>query len=411
VALEIEAATNLFNKVGEDISNYPKPAFGRGGRPFYDPSFKMPESEIIEFEKEHYIPVLSEFRGRMKAIAEKVDAWFSEYTRNQSGLDPLAAANENTRLFLLGSALEKNFNETLVAYEQLGNKSEVDDAKVARFEFFEQRKEWIAHFVRAACGTKIGEYCISEGRPVADRYLFTSYFYPLLVGIDPDNPEKTEPPVDIWIFYQQNDNNYFYYFTSTSFLSGPRNTRAVIRAEVPAFDVKRSTSMGTGPILPLLDPEFLYSAVGKHAERHPGIVAAGKILSPKNGSDIGTWNAAVPDCDNQDKAFAALPETEQLLYKFSDLAPRPSFGDPKEICSLTHGISRYLAISLKDQMYLYAMNHAAVDYLAGVRGDYKATVIGSLLTGAVDKIATQYRQAADYESLVKQHVRESSRSP
>jgi hypothetical protein len=113
VALEIEAATNLFNKVGEDISNYPKPAFGRGGRPFYDPSFKMPESEIIEFEKEHYIPVLSEFRGRMKAIAEKVDAWFSEYTRNQSGLDPLAAANENTRLFLLGSALEKNFNETL----------------------------------------------------------------------------------------------------------------------------------------------------------------------------------------------------------------------------------------------------------------------------------------------------------
>src|SRR5262249_13357646 len=155
----------------------------------------------IEFEK-HYTAALGEFRGRMRAIAEKVDRWFSEYTYNQAGLDPRAAADENVRLFLLGRAMEMNFNETLAAYEQLGNKSEVDDSKVSQFGFFEQRKDWVSHFVRAACGSKVGEECISSGSAVRDPYLFTTYLYPLLVGKDPSDPDKVEA-VDIWVFYKE----------------------------------------------------------------------------------------------------------------------------------------------------------------------------------------------------------------
>jgi hypothetical protein len=255
------------------------------------------------------------------------------------------------------------------------------------------------HFIRSVCGGKVGDKCIVEGTTPTDPYLLSSYLFPFLVGATPEDTDHKP----LRLYYQQNDGYFYNYLLSNVWMGGSRLTVGHVRKELPAFDVHWSSNAATAPIFPLLDPEFLYIADSSHAASHPGIIAAGETLSGQGAPNVGTWNSQIPGCTNQKSLFDNLSEAERAMYRV-DSTVTPVFGDPSEACGLTSAASRFLAMALKDQMYVYSLNQGAVDYLAGIRADHKAIVIGRLFEKAIPQIAGKYNTAASFRQLTRGQV-------
>ena len=164
------------------------------------------------------------------------------------------------------------------------------------------------------------------------------------------------------------------------------------------MDVRQSQAISIAPIFRLLDPEYLYTSDPAHVATHPGIIGAGRMLSNRSETDIGAWSTELPDCRNQGRRFDEQSDNEKKLFQVDGTTP--SFGDATEICTLTASMSRYIAMSIKDGMFLYAVNHAAVDYLSGVRGDYEVNIVNSLLLTGVGAAAKRLAPVSRFRELI-----------
>ncbi len=391
ITSEVEAAAHVFNEMGARISDYPKPAFGRSGPPYYKEN-PMPDEEVFKLERD-FLTVISDFRARTKVISLQVVDDYDAYLRSEgTSLDDRFA--QALSLFFAGVTFEKNFNELFAAYKLAGKESELKDANVAELNFFQERSATISHYIRSKCGAKVGEACHSPEHFPEDRYPLSAYLYPFMVG---ETPAKQEEQV-LRLYYQQNDGTLFGYFLSKVWLSAKRDTRGLAPKEAPATSVSDSLRLASKPIFPNFDAEYMHTADNVHSKIHPGIVGAAKQLSEV--SAIGAWKSELPGCRDQAAIFEQFPLSEQQLYK--DAGDDP-FADATPACELTSKVSRYLAMAYRGGSYNYLLNQTAVDYLQNLRDDAKILLLDKAIGRAVVARANALQTVPAYqEYLLKQ---------
>lgn len=392
---EVRAALQVFNRMGKEISAYPEPAFGLPGRPAWNPRNPLPEAEIRKFEQ-RYTEVLSEFRIATRLVAEGTGAAVSQLMKQQTGSDLPSFANSLLDLYLFGRALEMNLNEVPAMYRALGLADELKEADVTALDYFSDHASMASHVARVLCGSPPGRLCNSPAEPAKEKYPLPSYMYPYLVGSDPEAAEAIELP----LFYRQIAPPHYSYQISKGFLGGRRATKGMVRKEQPAIAVGSLTTETPLPAFPYLDGDYMHTNDRVGIDNHPGIVSASLGLDTL--SEIGAWQRAIPDCENQARRIVELDRASKALLNpgGSDVA----VGSADELCAYTHRVTRLLAIGRRNAMYIASLNSGAVDFLAGIRGDYNSLVIDEMTRGLQSKEGATYATKRAFRRLVRQQL-------
>ncbi|WP_291362146.1 hypothetical protein [Devosia sp.] len=383
---EAGAASKTFNDVG-DLSHVPT-------NRLYHPGSGIPEAKIVALENA-YGRIVLEFRSKMKEVALEVEGAYSGYLAS-TGAPALADTMDSyIDVYLAGRVLERNFNEVLEAYRASGLAADLAASGLTGdLDYFDRFSTTVGHLVRTKCGTNYNEPCRGMSSVgTRDQFPTASLFFPFLVGLTPEKEDKSA----LGLFFVQSDGDGVTYSTGKGWMSGPRDAEPHIRSEVPAVDV---SSLGAGgAIFPFLDPEFLFEADSEHQIIHRGLVGEGAHLSAGSPLMIGQWTTPLPYCDEQVKGFAASSTVEQALFKIDDLASVP-FGSVGEWCDLGAKMVRYLAMSERNSMFAYAVNQAAVDYLASTRGVYKADSLLWLLRNGVVGVGDRLRGSSAFDQFM-----------